>query len=146
VGLDRKPWTSSVSAGGFCRERSNKSAYRIAIRTALGTRWSLWAKDRCKTWAATQAWAQNPGHESPTITFGSYGKVATHDQGELVRNAGKRTQDTPDGKLNEIKSMIGAAATASRLDGKLGRFRVRFVSGPRSKAAPCHLRTGIPSS
>jgi small subunit ribosomal protein S21 len=38
--------------------------------------------------------------------FGSYGKVATHDQGELVRNAGKRTQDTPDGKLNEIKSMI----------------------------------------
>ena len=35
-----------------------------------------------------------------------YGKVATHDQGELVRNAGKQTQDTPDGKLDEIKSMI----------------------------------------
>jgi len=29
-----------------------------------------------------------------------------HDQGELVRNAGKQTQDTPDGKLDEIKSMI----------------------------------------
>ena len=28
------------------------------------------------------------------------------DQGELVRNAGKQTQDTPDGKLDEIKSMI----------------------------------------
>ena len=27
-------------------------------------------------------------------------------QGELVRNAGKQTQDTPDGKLDEIKSMI----------------------------------------
>jgi hypothetical protein len=37
-----------------------------------------------------QTWAQNPGHESPTTTFGSYGKVATHDQGELVRNAGKQ--------------------------------------------------------
>ena len=55
---------------------------------------------------ATQAWAQNRGHESPTTTFGSYGKVATHDQGELVRNAGKQTQDTPDGKLDEIKPMI----------------------------------------
>jgi hypothetical protein len=64
------------------------------------------SKDRFKTWAAMQTWAQNPGHESPTTTFGSYGKVATHDQGELVRNAGKQTQDTPDGKLDEIKSMI----------------------------------------
>jgi hypothetical protein len=53
------------------------------------------SKDRFKTWAAMQTWAQNPGHESPTTTFGSYGKVATHDQGELVRNAGKQTQDTP---------------------------------------------------
>ena len=57
------------------------------------------SRDRCKTWAAMQTWAQNPGHESPTTTFGSYGKVATHDQGELVRNAGKQWQDTPDGKL-----------------------------------------------
>jgi len=64
------------------------------------------SRDRCKTWAAMQTWAQNPGHESPTTTFGSYGKVATQDQGELVRNAGKQTQDTPDGKLDEIKSMI----------------------------------------
>ena len=59
------------------------------------------SKDRFKTWAAMQTWAQNPGHESPTTTFGNYGKA-----GELVRNAGKQTQDTPDGKLDEIKSMI----------------------------------------
>jgi hypothetical protein len=63
-------------------------------------------KDRCKTWAAMQAWAQNPGHESPTTAFGSYGKVAMHDQSELVRHAGKQTQDTPDGTLDEIKSTI----------------------------------------
>jgi len=35
----------------------------------------------------------------PNDYVGSYGKVATHDQGELVRNAGKQWQDTPDGKL-----------------------------------------------
>jgi hypothetical protein len=63
-------------------------------------------KDRCKTWAATQAWAQNPGHESPTTTFGSCGKFATHDQDDPVRNAGKRMQDTQTASSNEIKSMI----------------------------------------
>jgi hypothetical protein len=93
-----------------------------------------------------QTWAQNPGYESPTTTFGSYGKVATHDQGELVRNAGKQTQDTPDGKLDEIKSMIAQLQPRRASTGSWAVFRVRFVSGPRSKAAPCHLRTRIPSS
>lgn len=41
-----------------------------------------------------QAWAQNLGHESLTTTFGSYGKVAPHEQGELVRNAGKMAKPT----------------------------------------------------
>ena len=32
------------------------------------------SKDRFKTWAAMQTWAQNPGHESPTTTFGATAK------------------------------------------------------------------------
>ena len=38
-------------------------------------------RDRCKTLAEMQAWAQNLGHESLATTFGSYGKVASHEQG-----------------------------------------------------------------
>lgn len=42
-------------------------------------------------WDEMQAWAQNMGHESLTTTFGNYGRIASRDQGILVRNAGKRT-------------------------------------------------------
>ena len=90
------------------------------------------SKDRFKTWAAMQTWAQNPGHESPTTTFGSYGKVATHDQGELVRSAGKQTQDTPDGKLDEIKSMI---AQLQPRRGSTGSYAVS-VSGSSAALVP----------
>lgn len=63
----------------------NPHSFRNAL-VALG-------REKCKTWAEMQAWAQNLGHESLTTTFGSYGKVGAHEQGALVRNAGR--SDTP---------------------------------------------------
>ncbi|PLX37829.1 MAG: recombinase XerC [Hyphomicrobiales bacterium] len=58
----------------------------------------------CRTPEDFKAWSQNLGHESPLTTFNSYGKVAIHRQGQLVRNAGK--QDPQDEKLDRIASMI----------------------------------------
>ncbi len=51
-----------------------------------------------------KAWSQNLGHESMLTTFTSYGHVAVHRQGELVRNAGKR--DPNDSKLDQLMRMV----------------------------------------
>jgi len=52
-----------------------------------------------------QAWAQNLGHESLTTTFGSYGKVGPHEQGELVRNTGG-VKSSSDETLAEIRAIV----------------------------------------
>ena len=57
------------------------------------------------TWQEMQAWAQNLGHKSLTTTFGSYGQVAPHQQGELVRNAGKR-KASGDGDMQKLVAMV----------------------------------------
>jgi hypothetical protein len=48
----------------------------------------------CKTPEQFKAWSQNLGHESPLTTFTSYGRVALHRQGELIRGAGRQTPAT----------------------------------------------------
>jgi integrase len=61
--------------------------------------------ERNLTWQEMQAWAQNLGHTSLTTTFGSYGQVAPHQQGELVRNAGTRRQ-SQEGDLQRLMTMV----------------------------------------
>jgi integrase/recombinase XerD len=77
---------------------SNPHSFRNTL-AALG-------REKCKSLAEMQAWAQNLGHESLTTTFGSYGKVEPHQQRELVRNVGKRGVDKAR-KLDQIMEMIG---------------------------------------
>jgi integrase len=69
--------------------------------------------DRNLTWQEMQAWAQNLGHTSLTTTFGSYGQVAPHQQGQLVRNAGsaRRSQEGDLQRLVTMVSEIHAAQT-----------------------------------
>jgi hypothetical protein len=69
--------------------------------------------ERNLTWQEMQAWAQNLGHTSLTTTFGSYGQVAPHQQGKLVRNAGtaRRSQEGDLQRLVTMVSEIHAAQT-----------------------------------
>jgi len=47
--------------------------------------------------------AQNRGQESLTTTLGSYGKVGPHEQGEVLRNAGKTSDDS---KLDRLMALV----------------------------------------
>jgi integrase/recombinase XerD len=51
-----------------------------------------------------KAWSQNLGHVSMLTTLTSYGHVALHRQGELVRNAGKKEPD--DDRLDRVVRML----------------------------------------
>ena len=70
-------------------------------------------RDQCKTLAEMQAWAQNLGHESLATTFGSYGKVASHEQGALVRNAGKAEPSVD--KIDTLMEMVAEIKNSSNV-------------------------------
>lgn len=46
----------------------------------------------CKTPEEFKAWSQNLGHESTLTTFNSYGTIATHRQGDLIRQLGENDE------------------------------------------------------
>ena len=105
AGLDRKPWSSTGPIRAIFRDAFE--AARLPYAHPHSFRHTLVAlgRERCKSWAEMQAWAQNLGHESLTTTFGSYGKVGTHEQGDLVRNAGKeRVSDAK--RLDRLEALM----------------------------------------
>lgn len=87
--LERAPWTSTGPIRGIVRDAFEKAGLPYPNPHSFRETLVTLGKDKCKSWAEMQAWAQNLGHESLTTTFGSYGKVAPNEQGKLVRNAGK---------------------------------------------------------
>lgn len=62
---------------------------------------------------AMKAWSQNIGHADVLTTFTSYGSVATHRQGDLIRQLGKPSQ--PPDVLNDPN--VIALVAAIRRDG-----------------------------
>jgi integrase len=105
TGLTREHWKGTGPVRTICRDAFkragvpyfNPHSFRNTI-VALGS-------ERNLTWQEMQAWAQNLGHTSLTTTFGSYGQVTSHQQGDLVRNAGKACKsESPE--LQKLVSMM----------------------------------------
>jgi integrase len=105
VGFDRQPWGSTGPIRTIFREAFERAGLPYSNPHSFRNTLAALGREKCKTLAEMQAWAQNLGHESLTTTFGSYGKVAPHQQRELVRNVGKRTRDRED-RLDELVSMV----------------------------------------
>jgi integrase/recombinase XerD len=105
AGLDRKPWSDAGPIRTIFHRSFDHAGVPYANPHSFRNTLVVLGRDVCKTWAEMQAWAQNLGHESLTTTFGSYGKVADHEQGELVRNAGK-SKDLPENKLDQLMAMV----------------------------------------
>ena len=109
TGLVRRTWSDASPIRRVFRQafehvglHFNPHGFRNTL-AALG-------RDKCQTLAEMQAWAQNLGHESLTTTFGSYGKVASHEQGKLVRNcrqAEGRRGSQPDRLIDTVGGMQG---------------------------------------
>jgi hypothetical protein len=57
------------------------------------------------TWQEMQAIAQNLGLDSLTTTFGTYGQVPAHQQGDLVRNTGK-ARETAGGDAQRMMAIL----------------------------------------
>ena len=84
-GLERKPWSSATPIRGIFREAFvgadlpyfNPHSFRKTLVRL--------AEQVCKTAEEFKAWSQNLGHEQVLTTFLSYGEVASHRQGAIIK-------------------------------------------------------------
>jgi site-specific recombinase XerD len=89
TGLAREHWSGTGAIRAIFRDAFKRAGLPYFNPHSLRNTIVAFGSERGLTWQEMQAWAQNLGHDSLTTTFGSYGQVASHQQGELVRNAGK---------------------------------------------------------
>lgn len=106
TGLARKPWSDTGPIREIFKRAFGAADLPYSNPHSLRNTLTAFGNQVCKTWAERQAWAQNLGHESLTTTFGSYGKVAPHDQAKLVRNAGKTP--IPHERYEELAELVVA--------------------------------------
>jgi hypothetical protein len=106
VCLDRKPWTTTGPIRDIFRAAFERAGLAYANPHSFRSTLAALGRDKCKTLAEMQAWAQNLGHESLTTTFGSYGKLTPDQQRDLVRNVGKRNENGA--TLDEILAAVRA--------------------------------------
>lgn len=96
VGLDRKHWSTAAPIRGIFRDAFvaaglpyfNPHSFRKTL-VRLG-------EERCQNPEQFKSWSQNLGHEGVLTTFYSYGTVAVHRQGEIIKSLGQcsSTNDT----------------------------------------------------
>jgi integrase/recombinase XerD len=60
----------------------------------------------CSTPEHFKAWSQNLGHESPLVTFTSYGTIDTYRQGELIRGLGVKHDATKSINMERFLAML----------------------------------------
>lgn len=95
AGLSREHWTTASPIRSIFRaafERAGMSYFNPhSFRNTL----TKLGQEICKTPEDFKAWSQNLGHEKVLTTFTSYGEVACHRQGEIIRNLA-----TPQGAIS----------------------------------------------
>ena len=113
VGLKRKTWADAGPIREIFKRAFEAAGLPYANPHSFRNTLAALGREKCKTLAEMQAWAQNLGHESLATTFGSYGKVASHEQGELVRNAGKAEPSVD--KIDTLMEMVAEIKNRSRV-------------------------------
>jgi integrase len=108
--ISRRPaWRENTGAApdryGLFREAFKQAGVPYFNPHSLRNTIVAFGSQKNLTWQEMQAWAQNLGHKSLTTTFGSYGQVAPHQQGDLVRNAG-RARGIQDGDMHQLMAMV----------------------------------------
>jgi integrase len=92
TGLTRKHWGSTGPIRAIFRAAFERAGVPYFNPHSFRNTLVAFSSEKDLTWQEMQAVAQNLGHKSLTTTFGSYGQIPAHQQGDLVRNMGKRRE------------------------------------------------------
>jgi len=105
-GLDQKHWSTATPIRGIFREAFiraglpyyNPHSFRNTL-VRLGQTLCTQAED-------FKAWSQNLGHEQVLTTFLSYGEVASHRQGEIIRGLANPRQAVQPGVGEVVEELF----------------------------------------
>jgi integrase len=85
TGLDRAHWNSASPIRAIFREAFQRADLPYFNPHGFRNTLVRLGQEVCKTREEFKAWSQNLGHEKVLTTFLSYGEVACHRQGEILR-------------------------------------------------------------
>lgn len=114
VGLEREHWSNATPIRQIFREAFSGAGLPYFNPHSLRRTLVSLGEKVCQTPEAFKAWSQNLGHEGVLTTFYSYGNVATHRQGDIIRNLGARqgeVQVTPDIVQAVLAHLTGTVGT-----------------------------------
>ncbi|MEN6509073.1 MAG: tyrosine-type recombinase/integrase [Smithella sp.] len=95
AGLARKHWNTASPIRSIFREAFVSAGLPYFNPHSFRNTLAQLGEEICKTPEQFKAWSQNLGHEKVLTTFTSYGAVACHRQGEIIRNLTKATGAIP---------------------------------------------------
>lgn len=85
-GLSRENWSNASPIRTIFREAFERVGLPYFNPHSFRNTLAQLGEEVCKTPEQFKAWSQNLGHEKVLTTFLSYGEVACHRQGEIIRN------------------------------------------------------------
>ena len=85
AGLSRDHWSNASPIRKIFREAFASAGLPYFNPHSFRNTLVQLGQERCKTPEQFKAWSQNLGHEKVLTTFLSYGQVACHRQGEIIR-------------------------------------------------------------
>jgi integrase len=95
TGLDRAHWSSASPIRAIFRDAFEGAGLPYFNPHCFRNTLVKLGEDVCKSPEEFKAWSQNLGHEKVLTTFLSYGEVACHRQGEIIRGLATQQRGTP---------------------------------------------------
>jgi integrase len=95
AGLSREHWTTASPIRFIFQETFLRAGLSYFNPHSFRNTLTKLGQEVCKTPEHFKAWSQNLGHEKVLTTFTSYGEVAYHRQGEIIRNLSKTQEAIP---------------------------------------------------
>jgi integrase len=89
AGLSREHWTTASPIRCIFQEAFLRAGLTYFNPHSFRSTLTKLGQEVCKTPEEFKAWSQNLGHEKVLTTFTSYGEVACHRQGEIIRDLAK---------------------------------------------------------
>ena len=95
MGLAREHWNTASPIRSIFREAFISAGLPYFNPHSFRNTLAQLGEEVCQTPEQFKAWSQNLGHEKVLTTFLSYGEVACHRQGEIIRNLATPQRSIP---------------------------------------------------
>lgn len=105
AGLERKHWSTASPIRTIFKNAFTAAGLPYFNPHSFRDTLTLFGEQVCKSPEHFKAWSQNLGHEKVLTTFMSYGEVACHRQGEIIRGL-KKWQGETQNSADEIAKAI----------------------------------------